>query len=64
MFDRNAIPWWRSQIPTAALLFVMVVIAIWALAGNIGAAQDISLMTTGKGILLVVIGFLLVSWAV
>jgi uncharacterized protein len=49
--------WWRGQIPTAALLLIMIVIVIWSLAGNIGAAQGVSLMTTSKGILLVVIGF-------
>ncbi|MBN2116445.1 MAG: sulfite exporter TauE/SafE family protein [Anaerolineales bacterium] len=49
--------WWRGQIPTAVLLLIMVVIVVWSLAGNIGAAQGISLMTTSKGILLVVIGF-------
>jgi len=49
--------WWRGQIPTAVLLLIMVVIAVWALAGNIGAAQGVSPMTTVKGIVLVVIGF-------
>jgi uncharacterized membrane protein YfcA len=49
--------WWRGQIPTAALLLIMVVSVVWSLAGHMGAAQGISLMTTSKGILLVVIGF-------
>ncbi len=57
MSDKNVTPWWRSQIPTAILLLIMLVLVIWSLAGNVGAAQGVSLMTTGKGILLVVIGF-------
>lgn len=51
------INWWRGQIPTAVLLFIIIVIAIWALAGNIGAAPGVSVMTTGKGVVLAIIGF-------
>lgn len=57
MSDKSASPWWRGQIPTAVLLLIIVAIIIWALAGNISAAQGVSPLTAGKGILLVVVGF-------
>ncbi|MCA2001076.1 MAG: sulfite exporter TauE/SafE family protein [Chloroflexi bacterium] len=57
MSDKNATSWQRSQIPTAVLLLVMLAILSWSLAGNVGAAQGVSPMTAGKGLLLAVIGF-------
>lgn len=57
MSDKNTTPWWRSQIATAVLVLIMAVIIVWSLTGNVGAAQGVSPMTTGKGFLLVVIGF-------
>lgn len=53
----NTFTWLRGQIPTAVLLLIMIAIVIWALVDHIGAAEGVSMMTTGKGILLVVIGF-------
>lgn len=58
MSDKTGTPWWRSQVPTAVLLIMTLVFALWSLAVNIDVAQGISLITAGKGILLVVIGFL------
>ncbi len=49
MSDKNTTVWWRNQIPTAVLLLIMAVIIVWSLAGNVGAAQGVSPMTTGKG---------------
>lgn len=57
MSNKNVIPWWRGQIPTAILLLIMVLILAWALAGNIGAAQGVSAITTLKGVALIVVGF-------
>ena len=57
MSIKNAIPWWRGQIPTEVLLLLMVAMIIWALIAHIGAAQDVFPMTTMKGLELVVIGF-------
>jgi uncharacterized membrane protein YfcA len=50
--------WWRGQIPTAALLLIILALAVWALVNGIGAAQGVSAMNVVKGTALVVIGFL------
>jgi len=50
--------WWRGQIPTAVLLIIIVALAVWALVSRTGAVQGISPMTTAKGTVLIVIGFL------
>lgn len=54
----KANPWWRGQIPTAAFLLLIVLLAIWALASGIGAASGVSPMNALKGVILVVVGFL------
>lgn len=50
--------WWRGQILTALLLFVIIVLAVWALATGIGAAPEIAPITAVRGVVLVVVGFL------
>jgi uncharacterized membrane protein YfcA len=50
--------WWYGQIPTAALLLIILALAVWALVNGIGAAQGVSPMNVVKGTALVVIGFL------
>jgi len=50
--------WWRRQIPTAVLLLIMIALAAWALATGTGTAPGVAPMDGGKGVALVVIGFL------
>lgn len=54
----KANPWWREQIPTAALLIAIIALAIWALVSGVGAAGGVSPMNVLKGVILVVVGFL------
>jgi len=49
--------WWRGQIPTAVLLFIMIIITAWILLGDVGVAQGVSSLTMTKGALLILIGF-------
>jgi len=56
--ESKATSWWRGQIPTAALLLVIIALAIWALATGIGAATGIAPITAVRGVVLVVVGFL------
>lgn len=57
MSEKTVMSWWRGQIPTGVLLFIILIIIVWALVGNIGLAQGVSPPTAWKGILLVVVGF-------
>ncbi len=54
----KATPWWRDQIPTATLLLVILILAVWAVSAGVGMAQGVSAMTALKGLGLTVIGFL------
>jgi uncharacterized membrane protein YfcA len=49
--------WWRGQIPTAVLLLIIAVIAVWALSLGIGVAPGVAPLDIVKGIVLVVVGF-------
>jgi uncharacterized membrane protein YfcA len=51
-------PWWRDQIPTAVLTLIILALAVWALISGIGRAQGAPIVGVGRGIVLVVVGFL------
>jgi len=50
-------PWWRGQIPTAVLLFIIAALAGWVIATGISAAPGVAPMDVVKGTALVVVGF-------
>lgn len=54
----NANAWWRGQTPTILLLIIILALAIWVISSGIGIAKGVPLMSLGKGIILIVVGFL------
>lgn len=48
---------WRNQIPTLALLAVILVILIWALVAHIGFVQGITALNALRSFWLVLVGF-------
>jgi hypothetical protein len=51
-------PWWRSQIPTAVLVFIITALAAWTIATGNGVASGTTPMSVAKGVTLVVLGFI------
>jgi len=56
--ETKATPWWRGQIPTAVLMFIIAALAVWVIATGIGAASGVAPMNVVKGAILVVVGFI------
>ena len=49
---------WRGQMPTAVLLLIIIAIIAWALIAGVPTAPGVVPVQFGRGLLLVVVGFL------